>query len=219
MSLCTTCDQRNPANARYCVHCGAPLDGGTPAPVVAPPRPASPPAMVPQPVPVAATVAGGATTLPINLTVTVSGIHTPAPAQVRVQQPDEPTLLVRALYFLFIGWWFSLVWLTIAWAFNATIIGLPVGLAMLNALPRVITLRPSSVHLHLLSVQGNTVAVRGNVPQESLALRAIYFVLVGWWLSLLWSFAAWGLCVSIYGMPLAFWMFDQIPTITTLKRY
>jgi hypothetical protein len=40
--------------------------------------------------------------------------------------------LVRALYFLFIGWWFGFVWLGAALAVGVTVIGLPIALLMLS---------------------------------------------------------------------------------------
>jgi hypothetical protein len=38
------------------------------------------------------------------------------------------------------GWWLSLIWAGVAWLLCATIIGLPFGVLMLNALPAVTTL-------------------------------------------------------------------------------
>ncbi|MBK8432432.1 MAG: hypothetical protein IPL28_14560 [Chloroflexi bacterium] len=48
---------------------------------------------------------------------------------------------MRALYFLVIGWWFSLIWATLGWLLCLTIIGLPLGVVMLNTLPAVTTLQ------------------------------------------------------------------------------
>jgi uncharacterized membrane protein YccF (DUF307 family) len=48
--------------------------------------------------------------------------------------------VVRAIYFVLFGWWFSLLWAALAWALCATIIGLPLGVMMLHALPTVTTL-------------------------------------------------------------------------------
>jgi uncharacterized membrane protein YccF (DUF307 family) len=168
--------------------------------------------------------------LPFNVTINVQGGYaptatpppttTPAPAQSGATQHDGPELLVRVLYFLFIGWWLSLIWLVVAWILNVTIIGLPIGVLMLNKMPQVVTLKPTPARSRInVSTQGNSMVVtRSDIVQEPFLLRAIYFVLVGWWLSLLWSGIAWSLCVSLIGMPIAFLMFDQVPAVTTLER-
>ena len=46
----------------------------------------------------------------------------------------------------------------------------------------------------------------------------LYFVLIGWWFSLLWSLLAWLLCVTIIGLPLGVWMFNRLPSVTTLMN-
>ncbi len=51
-----------------------------------------------------------------------------------------PGLLIRALYFILFGLWFSGIWAAVAWVLCVTIIGLPFGLWMLNRLPQVSTL-------------------------------------------------------------------------------
>ena len=52
----------------------------------------------------------------------------------------------------------------------------------------------------------------------NLLVRALYFVVIGWWLSALWIVAAWLLHASIVGMVIGFWMFDRVPAIITLAR-
>src|SRR5262245_27308896 len=42
-----------------------------------------------------------------------------------VQRQNGPGLLVRALYFILFGWWFSGIWAVVAWILCLTIIGLP----------------------------------------------------------------------------------------------
>ncbi len=60
----------------------------------------------------------------------------------RVYQRDvrQAPLLLRALYFLAIGWWLSALWLVAAWALCTVIIGMPLGFWMFNRVPAVITL-------------------------------------------------------------------------------
>lgn len=131
-----------------------------------------------------------------------------------------PGCLVRLLYFIFIGWWFGLVWVIIAWLLNLTIIGLPVGLLMINRVPQVMTLRPQRVHKQVKIIDGAPVLHEVALPQNPFLLRAIYFIFIGFWFSLVWMLIAWLLTVSTVGLatPLAFLMFDQVPAITTLAR-
>ena len=55
--------------------------------------------------------------------------------------------------------------------------------------------------------------------QRSLAVRALYFVLVGWWLGWLWANVASFLAITIVGLPLAIPMFDRLPYVTSLYRF
>jgi uncharacterized membrane protein YccF (DUF307 family) len=56
------------------------------------------------------------------------------------------------------------------------------------------------------------------VRQRPFLLRAIYFVLIGWWLSGLWMAVAYVMLISIIGLPIAFWMYGRIGAVTTLFR-
>jgi uncharacterized membrane protein YccF (DUF307 family) len=132
-----------------------------------------------------------------------------------IQRNDGAGLLVRALYFVLIGWWFSAVWAVVAWVLCVTIIGLPLGLYMLNRLPQVVTLKPSRSDL-VVTPAGQV--VRLEARQLPFLLRAIYFVLIGWWLSAIWLAIAWALHVSIIGMLLGFWMFNRTPAVVSLAR-
>ena len=64
------------------------------------------------------------------------------PSRTVVIERGGPGCLLRALWFIFVGGWLALAWIAVAWIFNITIIGLPVGLAMLNRVPQVMTLSP-----------------------------------------------------------------------------
>ena len=132
-----------------------------------------------------------------------------------IQRNDGPGLLIRAVYFILFGWWFSAIWAVIAWVLCMTIIGLPFGLYMLNRLPQVVTLKPSRSDL-VLTRTGQV--VKRDVAQVPFLLRAIYFVLIGWWLSAIWLAIAWAFHVSIIGMVIGFWMFDRVPALITLSR-
>jgi len=137
-----------------------------------------------------------------------------------VIEPKGPGCLVRALYFIFVGLWLGGVWTAIAWVLIVTIIGMPLGLWMLNSLPQVMTLRPKHAVAHVRMEDGRPVMTHTGLTQVPFLLRAFYFILIGWWFSLLWLSLAWlisGITLGL-GLPLAFWMFDQVPAVTTLAR-
>ncbi len=55
-----------------------------------------------------------------------------------VQQQD---FLIRALYYVFIGSWLGYLWASVGYGLCLTVLGIPLGLMMLNRLPLVLTLR------------------------------------------------------------------------------
>jgi uncharacterized membrane protein YccF (DUF307 family) len=131
------------------------------------------------------------------------------------QQHGLLWLLLRIVYFVVFGLWFSGIWAAIAWVFSVTIIGLPVGLWMLNRLPQVSTLQP--VRQNVVFTESGR-AYLNEMRQHNFLLRALYFVLVGWWFSALWLTVAWALSASIIGIPIAFWMINRTPGVMTLAN-
>jgi uncharacterized membrane protein YccF (DUF307 family) len=137
----------------------------------------------------------------------------------RSNSPDQfmevepPNLILRVIWFLLVGWWLTGILSVAAWALTATIIGLPLGLWIINRLPLAATLRPPSSQYRL-----EDGILRTGVEQHPFILRAIYFVLIGWWLSGLWIAVAYALLLTVVGMPAAFWMYGRIGAVTTLYR-
>jgi uncharacterized membrane protein YccF (DUF307 family) len=131
------------------------------------------------------------------------------------QQHGLLWLLLRIVYFVVFGLWFSGIWAAIAWVFSVTIIGLPVGLWMLNRLPQVSTLQPARQNV-VFTESGR--AYLNEMRQHNFLLRVLYFVLVGWWFSALWLTVAWALSASIIGIPIAFWMINRTPGVMTLAN-
>jgi uncharacterized membrane protein YccF (DUF307 family) len=132
-----------------------------------------------------------------------------------IQRDRGVNLILRALYFIFFGLWFSGIWAAVAWVLCVTIIFLPFGLWMLNRLPQVTTLQAQRDDLVVTS-EGRVFSSR--VAQRPFLLRAIYFLLIGWWFSAIWMAAAWALSSSIIGLPLGFLMFNAVPAVITLQR-
>jgi uncharacterized membrane protein YccF (DUF307 family) len=127
---------------------------------------------------------------------------------------------VQALWFVFIGWWLAQAWVGVAWVLMVSVIGLPVGVMMLNRIPMVVALRdPGEVQWRARHVgKGLYVYEPEGAAQRPFLLRAIYFLLVGWWLSGLWMGLAYLVCCTIIGLPVGVWMFDLVPALVSLRR-
>jgi uncharacterized membrane protein YccF (DUF307 family) len=59
----------------------------------------------------------------------------------------------------------------------------------------------------------------GAVPQRPLWLRAIWFLLVGWWFGAIYMWVAWLLCVILITLPVGLWLFNRVGAVMTLLRY
>ena len=191
---CPHCYQRNPSGARFCVFCATPIG--------------SEQLTASSPTPLSYAPAGGGTA--------VATINYMPMQPIQMSMDQTVNLAIRAIWFVMIGWWLGLFWMIGAWMFNVTVIGLPVGLMMLHSIPQVMTLRPRSRSVATLQLRPDGTLVAVKHPEHPFLLRAIWFVLIGWWASLVWSLVAWGFSATIILLPIAFWMFDRVPTITTL---
>jgi len=140
-------------------------------------------------------------------------------APVAYGSPAGPGLVVRAIWFVFVGWWLSGIVSAVAYFWCLTIVGLPLGFWLFNRLPVVLTLRPRT-RLYVTEVRDGVVYVSGaNVPQLPLIVRGLWFILVGWWLGAIYASVAWLLCVIIVTLPVGLWLYNRIGAVMTLLRY
>lgn len=135
-----------------------------------------------------------------------------------VQDKTDPGCLVQLLWFIFVGWWAGQLWIVAAWLLMLSVIGIPIGVKMMNKLPQIIALRGQSQQLTITTVGQTTIISTSSAPQRNIVLRAVYFLLIGWWLSGLWIEVAYLICLTIIGLPVGFWMFDRVPGIVSLRR-
>jgi uncharacterized membrane protein YccF (DUF307 family) len=144
---------------------------------------------------------------------------------VNVQQ-SGPGFLVRALYFLFIGWWLGWFWLNIGFAFCAFIVTLPLGLIMLNRVPQILTLRPGGqrTNVQIATTMANGMMVNnvniniGQTQQYNILIRAIYFLFIGCWLGWIWANVGYFFCLTLLGLPLGLIMLNRLPMVLTLRK-
>jgi uncharacterized membrane protein YccF (DUF307 family) len=123
------------------------------------------------------------------------------------------------VWFLFVGWWLSALSIVIAYVLCVTVLGLPFAFAIFNRLPAIITLRPR-IDTHAVGVRGGVTYISGGtVPQLSLLVRAICFVLVGWWLGAIYLSIAWALYVLLSPLLIGIDVGNRVEAIMTLLRY
>jgi hypothetical protein len=64
------------------------------------------------------------------------------------------------------------------------------------------TLKRVRTQTQVTTAGGVVLVSQGQLTQQPLWLRAVYFVAVGWWLSGLWLGFAWGLIGATFGLGL-----------------
>ncbi|MEF8786200.1 MAG: YccF domain-containing protein [Haloarculaceae archaeon] len=118
-----------------------------------------------------------------------------------------------------VGWWLTGIWLGVAWVLNLTIVGMPLGIKMINKVPKVLSLKERPLRSEVIDENGTVTIVQSNREQRSLLVRAVYFLLVGWWASGLWMGLAYAATLSLVGLPLAVWMYGKLPFVVSLYNY
>ena len=143
---------------------------------------------------------------------------TAAPVPTVVTVAGGPGLVLRAMWFIFVGWWATGILLGVAYLFSLTILLLPVAFVLFNVVPTVLTLRPRRTHVTTEMRDGVMHVTHGNVPQRSFGIRALWFVLVGWWLSGIVIALGYLLCISVILIPVGVMVLNRIPETMTLRR-
>lgn len=126
-------------------------------------------------------------------------------------------LLIRLAWFYFIGLWVGAFWLGAAWFFCATIVGIPIGTWMFNKAPRIMTLQPEET-VRAVNVKGKVAYVFEEMPQPPFLMRAVWFLVFGWWVGALWIKLALALSLTFVLAPVSFWMINRAPFVMTLRR-
>jgi uncharacterized membrane protein YccF (DUF307 family) len=90
---------------------------------------------------------------------------------------------------------------------------------MLNRLPSVLTLRSSNLHTAVTMYGNGMVTLRtAELQQADFLLRAVYFLLVGWWLGYMWALVGYICCFTLLLMSIGIMMLNRLPTVLTLRH-
>jgi uncharacterized membrane protein YccF (DUF307 family) len=129
-----------------------------------------------------------------------------------------PNFFLRVLWYVFIGWWLTGISLAIGYLAGLTVIGLPLAFWIFNRTGTLLTLRPRSQTTTIVEADGRAAISYQGARQRSLWLRAIWFVLVGWWAALIWMIVAYLISLTIIGIPIGIMMLNRLPEVFTLHR-
>ena len=166
--------------------------------------------------PVVPVLSGAAASVPAtNVTVNVAA---PQPVVIMNRATSGPGIVVRSVWFLAVGWWASGLALFAAWVLMASVVGIPLGVMLLNKVPQIQTLRARSNDFSVENVGGVTVIGERGAEQHPLGLRAVYFVFFGAWAGLAATVTAWVLSLGIVTLPLSVMLINRLPAVTTLQK-
>jgi hypothetical protein len=126
-------------------------------------------------------------------------------------------IIVRALYYIFIGWWFGLLWALLSWVMYATVIGAPLGIKMLNRVPGAISLKAREKELRVTAEPSGYHVEQARLKQRTWWVRLIYYPF-GLVFSLLLILLAWLLCAFLVTLPLGIILFNKVPAVASLAR-
>jgi uncharacterized membrane protein YccF (DUF307 family) len=65
---------------------------------------------------------------------------------------------------------------------------------------------------------GGITRISRGAEQFPFLLRVVYFILIGWWLSLIWTVVGYVMMILPFTWPIGFAMFNVIGFVTTLRR-
>lgn len=99
-----------------------------------------------------------------------------------------------------------------------TIIGLPLAFWIFNRTGTLLTLRPRLQTTTIVLRDGTATVSHEGAQQRSLWIRAIWFVLIGWWAAGMWVFVAYLISLTIIGIPVGIIMLNRLPEVFTLHR-
>ncbi|MGH2557917.1 MAG: hypothetical protein ACRDJH_02550 [Thermomicrobiales bacterium] len=150
----------------------------------------------------------------VNVTTNVA-----APTVHLSVQSRQLPFLLRALWFVFVGWWLSVFFITVGYLFLLLVVTIPFGLYLLHRVPQVQTLRQRTASFKTEYRDGAVYFTEGTQPQYPWYARAVYFVFVGWWLAAFWLTTAWLISLLVITLPLSAWMIDRTPGVLTLQRH
>jgi len=140
------------------------------------------------------------------------------PVIVVANSQSGPGCLVQFLWFIALGWWISQLAIWASYLLVISVFFLPFGFMLMNKVPYLATLKQPKQDVQVKQVGGATVVKMGEREQRPLLVRALYFLVIGWWLGFLTLELAWLLTATYLLAPLGLVVFGWAPAVISLKK-
>lgn len=133
-------------------------------------------------------------------------------------QRKQVPFVLRAIWFLVVGWWLSGVFILLGYLSMILIVTAPLGFWFLNRVPQAQTLRMRTSDLIITEREGTTYVREMTQSQRPWYLRLLYLP-IGLVVGLFWLTLAWLVSLPVITLPLSVYMIDRAPGIITLQRH
>jgi uncharacterized membrane protein YccF (DUF307 family) len=135
------------------------------------------------------------------------------------QRRNGPGLFVRAIWYLFVGWWLTGFAIGFAWLCALSVVMLPIAYLIVSKIPMILTLRPRSIETDVAVDADGTLRIStGGAQQLPFWQRALWFLFVGWWACAIAMLVAYVASLTVILLPVGLMIFNRVPAVMTLQR-
>ncbi len=128
------------------------------------------------------------------------------------------SLVTRILWYFFVGWWLSAIFIVLGVFFTWTILLMPLGFWFINRIPKAQTMRERTRQFKTEFKDNAVVFTEGHRDQLPWYVRAPYSLTIGAVAGFVWLAVAWLFGILILTLPLSIWMIDRAPAVMTLEK-
>jgi hypothetical protein len=129
-----------------------------------------------------------------------------------------PSLVTRILWYFFVGWWLSAIFIVLGVLFTWTVVLMPLGFWFINRIPKAQTMRERTRQFKTEFKDNAIVFTEGQRDQLPWFIRAPYALTIGAVAGFVWLAVAWLFGILVITLPLSIWMVDRAPAIMTLEK-
>ncbi len=121
-------------------------------------------------------------------------------------------MLLQLIYFIVFGWWFGALVAVVGYLLCVSVIGLPIGVMLLNRLPAFIFLLERSQEL-----ESDSLGLQHS-HELPLLIRIIWFFVLGWELGIFALLVGYVFCLTLIGIPVGIFVLNRVPLLLTLSQ-